>query len=230
MAQFKKMFLSLLFVVISIFAYCQTPTDAEEINDDKDTTAQTVLLNKIMTRKKGVYKTYEEYINNNPSVEAEFTLTPLQISKNNPLIAEADVDFKEKRPKKIWGVSDGQYVYIKVMVGNFFKNHYFRLQCDGPTPYIFLVEKPVFMPAGLGMVTMAATAATSAALPPFVSISIVRNQTNYMKPVLLGTNNRVKNYLKEYPDLLEAYEAESKHNKATKAKYLTAYNQRKLKK
>ena len=140
------------------------------------------------------------------------------------------MDYKEKRPKKIWGVSDGEYVYIRVMVGRFLKNHYFRLHCDGPTPYIFLVEKDVIMAPGLGLAVMATVAATSATLPPFVSISIVRDNTNYMKPVLLGTNARIKRYLKEYPDLLEAYEKEPKHNKSTKVKYLTNYNKRKLEK
>lgn len=48
-----------------------------------------------------------------------------------------------------------------------------------------------------------------------------------MKPVLLATDNRVRNYLNKYPDLLEAYVNESRHNEATKAKYLTEYNIRK---
>ena len=145
------------------------------------------------------------------------------------MIAEADVDYKSKRPKKIWGISDGEYVYIRVIVGSFFKNHYFRLQCDGPRPYIYLVENPVIITPGLGLVVMATAAATSAALPPFVSLYLVRDNSNHFKPVFMATNNKVKSYLKDYPDLLEAYENEPKHNKATKAKYLTDYNNRKIK-
>ncbi len=225
MPHFKVLFIVILFSTISINAYCQ---DSTEVEDDKDSTTQIVQINKTIPHKRGVYKTYEEYINNSPSVEAEFTLIPLQISKKNPLIAEADVDYKGKRPKKIWGVSDGENVYIRVTVGQFFKNHYFRLQCDGPSPYIYLVENTVFLPAGLGLVTMAVVGATSAALPPFVSLSIVRDHTNYMKPVIMATGYLVKKYLKEYPDLLEAYVKEGKHNKATLAKYLTQYNNRKL--
>lgn len=226
MPYFKACFIIFFFSVISINTYSQV--DSTDVDDDKDTTTQIVQLNKIAPHKKGVYKTYEEYISNSPSVDADFTLTPLQISRHNPLIAEADVDYKGKRPKKIWGVSDGEYVYVRVMSGQFFKNHYFRLQCDGPSPYIYLVEKNVIVPAGLGLVIAASAAATSAALPPSIAISIIRDNTNYMKPLLAASNGRIKRYLKDYPDLLEAYEKEPKHNKATKAKYLTEYNKRKL--
>ena len=226
MPLFKSLIISSLFYICSINAYCQDSTD---VDDDKDSSIQIVQVNKIMPHKKGVYKTYEEYINNSPSVEAEFSLTPLQISKKNTLIAEADIDWKGKRPKKIWGVSDGESVYIRVMLGRFFKNHYFKLQCDGPLPFIYVVENTVFIPAGLGLVTMVAVGATSAALPPFVTLSIVKDHTNYMKPVLMVTNNIVKKYLSEYPDLLQAYENEPKNNKTTKARYLTEYNNRKLK-
>ena len=227
MSYFKSFILFILFLTISFYSYSQI--DSTEVDDDKDSTAQIVQINKIIPHKKGVYKTYEEYVTNSPSVDAEFTLTPLQISRKNPLIAEADVDYKGKRPKKIWGVSDGEYVYIRVIVGSFFKNHYFRLQCDGPRPYIYLVENPVIITPGLGLVVMATAAATSAALPPFVSLYLVRDNSNHFKPVFMATNNKVKSYFKDYPDLLEAYENEPKHNKATKAKYLTDYNNRKIK-
>lgn len=228
MKYFKTLIVITLFSAISTFSYGQI--DSAEVDDDRDTTSQIVQINKIAPHKRGVYKTYEEYINNSPSVDAEFTLTPLQISKKNSIIAEADVNYKGKRPKKIWGVSDGESVYIRVMVGQFFKNHYFRLQCDGPRPFIYFIEKPVFIAGGAGLIVMASVAATSAALPPFVTLSVVRDNTNYMKPVLMATNSRVKSYLKEYPDLLAAYDKESKHNKATKIKYLTEYNKRKLEK
>ena len=225
MYHFKSFLIISVFCVISNNSYSQV--DTTEVDDDKDTTAQMVQINKIVPHTRGVYKTYQEYINNSPSVEAEFTLTPLQISKKNPLIAEGDINWKGKRPKKIWGVSDGEFVYIRVMVGNIWNNHYFRLQCDGPRPYIYLVEKTVIVPGGLGLVVMASVAATSAALPPFVSLYLVKD-SKHVKPVMMATNNKVKSYLKDYPDLLEAYENEPKHNKATKAKYLTDYNNRKL--
>ena len=226
MSYLKRILIISFFFSISLSAYSQV--DSAEVDDDTDTTAQIVQLNKITPHKRGVYKTYEEYINNSPSIDAEFTLTPLQISRNNTLIAEADVDYDGKKPKHVWGVSDGQYMYIRVMLGRFFKGHYFRLQCDGPSPYIYLVEKTVIIPTGVGLAVSAAVAATSATLPPFFSVSIVRETTNYMKPVLLATNARMKRYLNDYPDLLEAYEKEPKHNKPTKAKYLTEYNKRKL--
>lgn len=227
----KILKLSLLFVFGSLFclsAFCQNPADADDADDDKDTSVQIVPINKMSAKKRGVYKTYEEYVNNSPSVEAEFKLNPLKISKNNPLIAEADVDYVGKRPKKIWGVCDGENVYIRVMVGQFFKNHYFKLQCDGPRPYIYYVENPVFLPLGAGVVVAATVAATSAALPPFVSLNLVRDETNYLKPVLAATQNWIRKYLSDYPDMLEAYNNEPKRNKATKVKYLTEYNNRKI--
>jgi len=82
MPYFKTLFTVILFCALSVHTYAQT--DTAEINDDKDTTTQIVQLNKIMPHKRGVYKTYEEYLENSPSIEAEFTITPLQVSKKIP--------------------------------------------------------------------------------------------------------------------------------------------------
>jgi hypothetical protein len=117
----KSFSLILIITFFSLNTYSQETTDSIEVDDDKDTTTQIVQLNKITPRKRGVYKTYEEYLNDTPSVDAEFTITPKQISKNNEVIAEAEVDYKGKRPKKIWGVSDGENVYIRVTVGRFLR-------------------------------------------------------------------------------------------------------------
>ena len=214
--------------MLSLTSFSQLGNIDKEVDDDSDSTTQVVAINKITARKRGVYKTYEEYLSNSPSVAATFSVQPLRLTKNNPLVAEADVDYTGGRPKKIWGVSDGENVYIRVTVGQFFKNHYFKLQCDGPQPYIFYVEKPVFLPLGAGLVVAATVAATSAALPPFVSLMVVRDETNYFKPTLMATSARVKRYLAAFPDLLEAYNNEPNHNKATRARYITAYNKRKM--
>ncbi|MBC7937141.1 MAG: hypothetical protein H7Y86_17470 [Rhizobacter sp.] len=96
--KFKTAFLLLHICILSLYSFGQT--DSTEIDDDTDSSTQLVLINKIAARKKGVYKTYEEYLVNSPSVEAEFTVQPLQITRNNPLIAEGDVNYKGKRPKK----------------------------------------------------------------------------------------------------------------------------------
>ena len=214
--------------MLSLTSFSQLGNIDKEVDDDSDSTTQVVGINKITARKRGVYKTYEEYLSNSPSVAATFSVQPLRLTKNNPLVAEADIDYTGGRPKKIWGVSDGENVYIRVTVGQFFKNHYFKLQCDGPQPYIFYVEKPVFLPLGAGLVVAATVAATSAALPPFVSLMVVRDETNYFKPTLMATSARVKRYLEAFPDLLEAYNNEPNHNKATRARYITAYNKRKM--
>ena len=214
--------------MLSLTSFSQAGNIDKEVDDDSDSTTQVMAINKITARKRGVYKTYEEYLGNSPSVAATFSVQPLRLTKNNPLVAEADVDYTGGRPKKIWGVSDGENVYIRVSVGQFFKNHYFKLQCDGPQPYIFYVEKPVFLPLGAGLVVAATMAATSAALPPFVSLMVVRDETNYFKPTLMATSARVKRYLAAFPDLLEAYNNEPNHNKATRARYITAYNKRKM--
>lgn len=214
--------------MLSLTSFSQAGNIDKEVDDDSDSTTQVMAINKITARKRGVYKTYEEYLSNSPSVAATFSVQPLRLTKNNPLVAEADVDYTGGRPKKIWGVSDGENVYIRVSVGQFFKNHYFKLQCDGPQPYIFYVEKPVFLPLGAGLVVAATMAATSAALPPFVSLMVVRDETNYFKPTLMATSARVKRYLAAFPDLLEAYNNEPNHNKATRARYITAYNKRKM--
>lgn len=221
--------ITILLTLFSFITYGQETSDSTEIDDDTTTTTQVVQINATIPRKRGVYKTYEEYLNDSPSVAAQFTLTPMRISKNNDLVAEAVVDYKGGRPKKIWGISDGESVYIRVMVGRLFKNHYFKPQCDGPIPYIFYVEKTILLPTGLGAIVALGVAAGTAALPPSVTLMVVRDNTNYTKPVLLVTKARVKRYLAEYPDLLEAYKNEpNQQSKSTKARYLTELNKRKM--
>lgn len=225
----KPFLLTALITLFSLHSYSQETTDSTEIDDDKDTIIQIVQINTTKARKRGVYKTYEEYLNDSPSVDAEFTSTPLRLSRKSDLIVEAAVDYKEKRPKKIWGISDGEHVYIRATAGQFFKNHYYKLQCDGPVPYVYYAEKLILVPMGLGAVVAVGVAAGTASLPPSVTIMIVKESTNYISPLVTLSKARVKKYLAEYPDLLQAYLKEgSPHIKTTKVRYMTEYNKRKL--
>ena len=50
------------------------------------------------------------------------------------------------------------------------------------------------LPTGLGAIVALGVAAGTAALPPSVTLMVVRANTNYTKPVLLATKARAVSY------------------------------------
>lgn len=202
----------------------------EKNHKDGDSSQIIVEVNQTTPHKRGVYKTYDEYLQDHPSIDAEFTSTQLSISRKNDLIIAAKIKFKGKRQKPIWGFSDGQYVYVRAVGGQLFQNHYWKLQCDGPRPYVYYAEKPIFFVGGMGLAVAAAGVATSAALPPLITMMVVEPKTKKFHQIKMIGKRKMRLLLKEYPDLLESFNEVPQHimGQAVKAKYLTEYNKRKI--
>ncbi|MEJ8820335.1 hypothetical protein [Lacibacter sp. H407] len=71
------------------------------------------------TLKKGIYSSYDEFRNNNPSIP-DFEIR--KDSKSSLLIAK-DANGQEYPARKIWGFCDGEKVFIK-SIDNFFELHF----------------------------------------------------------------------------------------------------------
>lgn len=219
--------LSIFTVLLVPVAFGQKDIDAKN-QKDADTSQIIVAVNQTTPHKRGVYKTYEEYLNDSPSIDAEFTSKQLRISKKSDLIIAAEIKYEGKRQKLIWGFSDGEYVYVRAVGGQLLQNQYWRLQCDGPRPYVYYAEKPIFFLGGMGLAVAAAGLATSAALPPFVTLMLVEPKTKKFHQIKMVGKKKIRSLLKEYPDLLEAFKKEHFMTQALKAKYITEYNKRKI--
>ncbi len=87
----------LAFVICLQLGYCQS-------DSNKIFTAATL--------KKGIYKNYQEFVNNAPSMTDQFSVIPLMASKRNPTIigAEYKLDDLFQSVHGVWGFCDGQYV------------------------------------------------------------------------------------------------------------------------
>jgi hypothetical protein len=116
--------------------------------------------------KKGFYRTYDEYLKNDPSIQPDFETQLLRASRRDTTIIAANFILKSKgdKPAKFWGFSDGVHVFVKVpeLLGS----NYWMLQCAGPNPYLFYKTKMIFAagPPLMALATAAATAAAPASL------------------------------------------------------------------
>src|SRR5688572_22776434 len=68
--------------------------------------------------KPGVYKTYQEFVNNKPSIREEFDVIPksgdrkIEKGKGDYNLVMHDSAYKRKDLKKFWGASDGISVFV----------------------------------------------------------------------------------------------------------------------
>lgn len=170
--------------------------------------------------KKGFYKTYQEYLDNSPSIIADFTTELFRASKRDTTIIAGSYKLigNDVKMKKIWGFCDGESVFIryKVLIGN----NYWKAQVLGPHPY-FLYKEKMILAAGPPIMAIA-TAATTAALPAGFEIMAVTGPGR-PKYVWKGT---MKKMLADQPQLLEAFKKEVKViSDKYRVKYLKLYSE-----
>lgn len=170
--------------------------------------------------KKGFYKTYQEYLDNSPSIIADFTTELYRASKRDTTIIAGSYKLisNDVNIKKIWGFCDGESVFIryKVLIGN----NYWKAQVLGPHPY-FLYKEKMIMAVGPPIMAIA-TAATTAALPAGFEIMAVTGPGR-PKYVWKGT---MKKILKDQPQLLEAFKKEvGVISDKYRVKYLKLYSE-----
>lgn len=170
--------------------------------------------------KKGFYKNYQEYLDNNPSITHDFRTELFRANKRDTTVIAGAYTLNDQRIKlkKIWGFCDGESVFIryKVLIGNTF----YKAQVLGPHPYFLYKEKMILL-AGPPVMALA-TAAATAALPADFEIMAVIGPGR-PKYVWMGT---MKKILKDQPELLAAFKKEVKViSNRSRAKYLKLYSE-----
>ncbi len=163
--------------------------------------------------KKGFYKNYDEFLNNAPSVQREFTIKEKTKSEKQKEKGIGKVNFKldddEGRIGKFWGFSDGQSVYVKMVLSS----NYWRLDYVGPNGY-FGYKEPV---RSMGSLIVAATK-----VDDMMDLMVIRPTG---KP-FNTTVNEMTRILKRAPGLAEEYNnSDSPRSDKTKKEFLRRLNE-----
>jgi len=121
--------------------------------------------------KKGFYKSYEEYVNNNPSITYDFKTTYLTASGTNKTIIQADYTLIEtdKKTGKVWGFCDGKDIFIRFTTGLVY-GKFWKVGYNGIMPFFYYNQSQThgFAPGLMGLVTLAATSTLEPVLQMYV--------------------------------------------------------------
>ncbi len=173
--------------------------------------------------KKGFYKSYDEYINNSPSVLKDFTVKPKTLRKSDSAIICVDFELANEDEKvgSIWGFCDGKDVFIKRSTG-LNSNKYWRVEHIGIHPYYYYFEKGFGF--GPGLMRLATLAIEAFKDEDLVLALKDENDKNY------NANERnVRKLLVGNTELLQQFEKDMEDAKNTKTsseeevKRVTAY-------
>jgi hypothetical protein len=163
--------------------------------------------------KKGFYKSYEEYINNAPSIVYDFTVKVKTCRESDSAAICVDYTLVDDNQKtgSIWGFCDGKNVYIRLSTG-LNSNKYWRVEHIGICPVFYYYEKGLgFGPGIMRVVTLAAAALSDIDLE--LAIRDDKDKTHTV------TERYVEKLLEEYPDLLSQFKkdmVEYRNEKAAK--------------
>jgi hypothetical protein len=149
--------------------------------------------------KKGFYRTYDEYLKNDPSIQPDFETQLLRASRRDTTIIAANYILKTKgeKPKKFWGFSDGENVFVRVP--ELLSSNYWKLQCPGPNPYLFYKSKMIF---AMGPPLMAlATVALTAAVPANLDVWVVTKSGK----AKYGWRKYIKDIVRRKPAVFEEF-------------------------
>jgi hypothetical protein len=168
--------------------------------------------------KKGFYRTYDEYLRNDPSIQPDFEAQLLRASRRDTTIIAANFILKSKgeRPTKFWGFSDGEHVFVRVP--EILSSNYWKLQCPGPNPYLFYKSKMIFA-AGPPLMALATAAATAAA-PANLDIFIVTKSGK----AKYAWKKYVKAIVKDKPALYEEFKKVGILYDVQRIKFITEAN------
>lgn len=150
--------------------------------------------------KKGFYKTYLEYLNNNPSITEDFKTTYLTVSGTNKTIIEADYNLidESKKTGKIWGFCDGKDVFIRFTTrlgyGKFWKVGY-----NGVMPFFYYNQSQTHA-FGTGLMMLVTLAAT-ATIDPELQMYFKRPQGAFVR----ATKGSIKRMLAKEPLLKKEF-------------------------
>ena len=154
--------------------------------------------------KKGFYRNYEEFINNNPSDTTDFIVNKFVKSKSDSAVFGAEYTLVDstKKVHHVWGFCDGTSVFINYSESPFTK-HYWKLLGLGPNAFFEIKQKEIFLIGGPLM--KLATAAISAAVPAQFEFKRINTNGKFRSLDIL----EMRDLLEKYPTLLKEFRAKT---------------------
>lgn len=171
-------------------------------------------------RQTGIYKTYQEFVDNKPSITKPFALmvdTSIDEERHDTVFRKPTYRYIEdkKRIKNVWGLCDSSIVYRNIE-GRFVPVSYYI----GKYPFIVFDEKNRLEGGTIGTLGLSAID---------VLMSPSRKQLIYFKEngdAITATDQSVAWLLRKEKDLVEAFNKEPKSNVEIFRKYLLLLNER----
>jgi len=166
---------------------------------------------------RGFYMSYQEYLNNAPSLKIDFTTKLFTIGKNDSIVIRAEYQIADslELEGEIWGFCDGKNVFVQC--NTFFEFKYWKLMCKGPNPYFFFKKKSVAIPfSPFGLLATAA----SLAIPANYDLMFVDDEgkSRYASKYYL------KRLFGDDPVLFKAFKEEKNMTDSLATVYIVRYN------
>jgi hypothetical protein len=190
-------------------------SNLEAQRDTSFASADTVLV-------KGLYKNYQEFVKNAPSVIRDFSVTKFVAAENDPTVIAAVYVLPDSSDNfgEVWGFCDGTDVYVSS--GTFTSRRYWKLQCKGPNPFLYYKSKTIMIiPSIAGIIATAVTAG----LPASVKLMVI-DKSGKVKGV--NEPGTMKQLLRDDTELFKKYKAELKITDTLAKQYILDYNQWRL--
>jgi hypothetical protein len=167
----------------------------------------------------GIYKTYQEFLDNKPSITKPFKLvidTSINNKHHDTLYKVSTYKFFDgaKRIKNIWGLCDSGVLYANTDAG------FVPLTFSGKYSFIIFNEKNRFQ--GISPETVVLSALDNLLSPS-------KKQLIYFKEngdAIIATDQAIGWLLRKDKDLVEAFNKEAKTSIQVYRKYLLAMNER----
>ncbi len=171
--------------------------------------------------KKGFYKTYEEYLNNAPSLNPDVTITYFTRNKNDSNIISANYKLTDPHAKmpEIWGFCDGKDVFIQHQI-TMVKTRYPKAEYIGKYPFFIFWQKQIYAigPPLLALATAAGTASMKASL----DLMFVDQQGKIKE----ASYRNLKKFFTSDPELLKRFKEDNYISNKIIAKYLIEFNEK----
>lgn len=145
----------------------------------------------------------------------------LQATKKDTTIIGAKVSVKDdavsnRQIRRSWGFSDGENIFVTEFYN--LSTHFWKLQCEGPNPYLFIKEKNILV-AGPGIIPLITLAAT-ASVPASHEIMLI---TKSGKIKYAGKGN-IRKVVSDNKIILADIKKNNIYTDADKLKYIRWYN------
>lgn len=171
-------------------------------------------------RQTGIYKTYQEFLDNKPSITKPFALmvdTSIDDERHDTVFRKPAYRYldKKKRVKDVWGLCDSGVVYVNL------NNAFAPMTYIGKYPFIVFNEKNKYE-GGAFLETQVLSAVD-------ILLSPRRKQLIYFKEkgeAIIATDQSIAWLLRKEKDLVDAFNKEPKSNIEIFRKYLLLLNER----